>query len=72
MCSLLLKHSSRDDIPMLGGSPIKWITRPDMTIAFDWDVKQHINQTVSLVYVYFTEVSNDIHVPSWHSTCTDH
>ena len=34
-----------DDILHLGKSPIKWIQRPNMTIAVVWEVKHHMIQT---------------------------
>ena len=42
----IFKHIlSRHEILMLSRSPIKCEQRPDLTIAVDWDVKQHIDQT---------------------------
>ena len=36
------------DILTLGKSPIKWRQCPDMTFAFDWDVKHEVKQKLPL------------------------
>ena len=46
---------------MLGRSPIKWRQRSDMSIAVDWDVKDHFKQT-SKIAINMNNIIEPCHV----------